>query len=148
MTTIDLWFPLAEVLEIAEHAVAAPGHRQSITQYCDDQPGTAALVWAKDDGTYLLSSGLPRQVSGDPESQGGSRVAFAEGWGQGTGPELGATPVGGDDFAEFLPLLEPDEHGTTLIDMIRAHEGTRWMVITTGADQFSIWFASRRRRSH
>ncbi|MBB5916781.1 hypothetical protein BJY24_005693 [Nocardia transvalensis] len=136
MSSIDLWFRASEVLEIAEHAMAATKHRPSLIAEHADRP---ALVWVKDDGTYLTSSGLPRQLTEPPSPDGWAKVAFAVGWGRGTGPRLGDTPVGGDDFAEHLVLTEPTFGDTTLIDAIRdsaASDG--WLVITAEPGQFGI----------
>ena len=55
MESIDLFFRFPEVVKIAEHAVAARQHVQSVTQYYNDEPAEAALMWVKDDGTYLMS---------------------------------------------------------------------------------------------
>lgn len=143
MASIDLWFRATEVCELAEHALAAPDHRRSLTQIDNGEPATPALVWAKDDGTYLTSNGLPRQREDPHQSDGWARCAFAHGWGRGTGPLIGETPVGGDDFAEFIDLTEPLPDGGTLIADIRtcaAADG--WMIITAMPGQFAIGFST------
>ncbi|MBF6331884.1 hypothetical protein [Nocardia transvalensis] len=141
--SIDLWFPLSEVGEIAEHALAADEHSPSISQYDNGDPGGPALVWAKDDGTYVLSNGLPRQLADPADPDGWSKVAFAEGWGRGTGSEIGATPVGGDDFSEHLDLDEPVTGGGTLIDMIRDYtDRDGWMIITVMPGSFAVSFTT------
>ncbi|WP_157121722.1 hypothetical protein [Nocardia miyunensis] len=56
MGSIDLFFPLSEVLEIAEHAVAAREYSPSLAQLDDGMPGVASLVWAKQNSTYLRSN--------------------------------------------------------------------------------------------
>ncbi|MBF6173604.1 hypothetical protein [Nocardia blacklockiae] len=136
MASIDLWFRAPEVLEITEHAMAALQHRPSLV---DPHAQTPSLVWVKDDGTYLTSSGLPRQLADPPNPDGWAKVAFAIGWGQGTGPELGDTPVGGDDFAEYIDLTEPMPGGTTLFDAIRECAAINgWLVVTARPGQFDI----------
>lgn len=52
-----LFFPLADVVAAAEHAVASPAHRLA---YGDTSP-YPALWWVKDDGTYLMSNGIPAE---------------------------------------------------------------------------------------
>lgn len=145
MESIDLFFRLPEVVKIAEHAVAARQHVQSVTQYYNDEPAEASLMWVKDDGTYLMSNGSPRQLADPDEPEGASLVTFAIGWGPRTGPEIGRTPVGGDDFAEHIELAKPVSGTDTLLDLIRyhaAHGG--WLIITVNPQTYEIRFAPAR----
>ncbi|MET7772043.1 hypothetical protein [Nocardia sp. NPDC005366] len=134
MTSAHLWFPRADVLELAEHAMAAPEHRRDP----DDEfsTGLPSLLWVKDDGIYLLSSGLPgqpRTTTDHPDSK--MHVVYAHSHGYGThwhhGPPLG------DDFVENLPLTEPlGEDATPFIDLLRDDTDTAasWLVITVHPD--------------
>ncbi|WP_327116638.1 DUF3085 domain-containing protein [Nocardia sp. NBC_01730] len=135
MDSIDLWFRLSEVRPIAEHAVAATEHAPSLSQHLDNEPSQPSLMWVKDDGTYLMSNGSPLQLA-DPENPtGGARVAYALDWGQGTGPDIGVTPVGSDDFAEHLPLHETVLPGRTLIELIRSYDvQAGWLIITANPE--------------
>ncbi|MEU2258450.1 hypothetical protein ABZ540_35390 [Nocardia xishanensis] len=136
---IDLWFPLPEVLVVAEHAVAAPEHSQSLPEQLEGTPAQPSLVWVKDDGTYLLSNGYPRQPADPEDPEGPIKVVYAHGWGSGTGPRIASTAVGGDDFAEYLPLHQPLTHHTTLIDAIRnLADPQAWMVITVESDTYHL----------
>ncbi|WP_067665652.1 DUF3085 domain-containing protein [Nocardia miyunensis] len=142
MESIALWFRLSEVGVIAEHAAAATQHSPSITQYYNEEPGVASLVWVKDDGTYLMSNGIPRQLADPDQPESRSLVAYAQGWGPGTGPAIGDTPVGGDDFAEHVELAEPVSGGGTLLDLIRHHgRAGGWMIITANPQKYEISFA-------
>lgn len=118
MGKFELFFPLRQVSVIAEHAMAATEH--SWPDFDSDKPDPIppALVWAKDQGTYLLSNGVPRLLA-DPDKPGGSsQVVYAAGYEQYF--DFSYTAVGGDDFTEYISLTE-DHDGTTLIDMIRHH---------------------------
>ncbi|WP_194838769.1 DUF3085 domain-containing protein [Nocardia sp. XZ_19_369] len=139
MTSIELWFRLAEVGPIAEHAMTAPEHT-SCPFVPDDAPARPCLIWVKDDGTYLLSNGRPRQLADPTQPEGMAQVAYAQGWGPGTGPEIGGTPVGGDDFAEYIDLTEDlgDDQLSNLIHKYALLDG--WMVFTVRPGQFDISF--------
>lgn len=127
-----LYFPLADVLTLAEHAAAAPEHAPSYAQIEQGQPGTPSLVWVKDDGTYLMTSGIPGllRLPDRPES---NIVVYAEGWGPGTGRELSRIDaIAGDDFMEHLDLAQPLGEYPSLLAAIRAtaQAGWKWLVIT------------------
>lgn len=136
--SIDLWFPLQEVTAVAEHAMAAPQH--SRCPFAGDEVPTApSLIWTKNDGTYLWSNGQPRQHR-DPEDPASDPLSVhALGWGPGTGPAIGWTPVGGDDFHEYIDLTEQYSGGPTLIGLIRDHAaGGGWLIITAMPGRFEI----------
>ncbi|VFA96347.1 DUF3085 domain-containing protein [Nocardia cyriacigeorgica] len=142
--SIELWFPISEVRELAEHAMTATRHQPSFTQADAGRPAAPSLKWVKDDGTYLLSNGRPRLIADPERPDGPSKACYARGWGPGTGPDLASTAVGGDDFVEHLPLDEPVwiDTRTTLIDMIRGVDpATGWMIITAKTSAFDITFA-------
>ncbi|WP_157117675.1 hypothetical protein [Nocardia vaccinii] len=142
MASIDLFFPLSEVLEIAEHAAGAREHSPSLAQHEEGVPGVASLVWAKHNSIYVRSNGLPRQLADPRVVDGPARVVYAVGWGPGTGPALGRTPVGGDDFAEYIELGEPFPDGGSLIELIRDYaQGDGWLVITAMPGQYAVSFA-------
>ncbi|MEV0297153.1 hypothetical protein [Nocardia sp. NPDC050710] len=80
--------------------------------------------------------GIPRQP--DPQRDGHALVSYALGW-RDSHTGLGATPVGGDDFSEYLDLAEPEESGETLINLIRefaAHQG--WLILTVETDTYTV----------
>ncbi|MFI1919298.1 hypothetical protein [Nocardia sp. NPDC020380] len=140
MSSIQLWFPLTEVVVLADHAMAAPEHTSS-PYGPDDAPAAPALVWVKDDGTYLMSNGRPRQLADPSNPTGSSRVVYAHGWGSGTGPMIGDSPVGGDDFAEYITLTEQFNPTNRIIDLIRKYAPRDgWMVLTVKPGQFEISF--------
>ncbi|MFD4434201.1 hypothetical protein [Nocardia sp. NPDC058497] len=114
----ELWFPLRQVSVIAEHAMAAPEH--SWPEWDDDKPDPIppALVWAKDQGTYLSSNGIPRLPADPAEPEGSSHAVYAVGYDSHF--DFSDTAVGGDDFAEYISLTA-DHGGTPLIEMIRHH---------------------------
>ncbi|MEV0027832.1 hypothetical protein [Nocardia sp. NPDC050793] len=135
---IDLWFPLSQVRVVAEHALAAPEHSQSLVEQFEGTPAQPSLVWVKDDGTYLLSNGCPRQPADPEHPEGPITVVYAHRWGPGTGGRIVSTAVGGDDFAEYLPLHQTVTRGTTLIDAIRSADPEAWMVITVEPDTYRL----------
>ncbi|AFU02802.1 hypothetical protein [Nocardia brasiliensis] len=156
MDSIDLWFRVSEVRPIAEHAVASTEHAQSLSQQLDNEPAQPSLMWAKDDGCYLMSNGEPQQLTDPDNPASGMKSAYAAGWGSGTRALLGQTLVGSNDFEEHLPLHEKLGGGATLIERIRAYEeADGWLVITVTTDSNQISFSSHppaknslQRRSH
>ncbi|MEV7931293.1 DUF3085 domain-containing protein [Kitasatospora sp. NPDC088779] len=131
-----LRFPLADILPLAEHAAAAPDHRTS--PYSD--ASGACLIWVKDDGTYIMSNGLPHL----PGKNIHHHVVHADGWGPGTEDELSDTPVGGHDFAEYFPLNEPlsSDATTTMLERLRAAvtDGLRWLELEVSKDSVSLTY--------
>ncbi|MFJ1757591.1 hypothetical protein [Kitasatospora sp. NPDC088134] len=132
MDKIELRFPLPAVLALAEHAAAATAH-----EGYSSLPPVPALIWARMDGTFLMSSGRPRAEAPD---------VYAEGWGPGTGSRLALTPVGGSDFGQTIPLDHPieltDGRTLSLLDWLREHhragDPDRRFVVTVTADRFDF----------
>ncbi|WP_051030276.1 MULTISPECIES: DUF3085 domain-containing protein [Nocardia] len=137
MIKAPLWFRRTDVLELAEHAIAAPEHRQA---YGDESPvGTPSLIWVKDDGIYLLSNGLPNQPRTDTDPPTNKmHVVYAHGHGPGTHWDHGA-PLG-DDFVEYLTLTEPDgDDSTSLLGLLRnPDDPAKWLVLTAQPDTVTI----------
>ncbi|MGN2634986.1 hypothetical protein ACTD5D_02085 [Nocardia takedensis] len=136
MTGAKLWFPRTDVLDLAEHAMAAAEH--SLPPFDNTGVGSPSLIWVKDDGIYLASNGLPRQARTEadhPDSK--MHVVYAHGHGYGAhwhhGPPLG------DDFVEYLPLTESlGEDGAAFIDTLRGPDTAAWLVITVYPNTFSV----------
>ncbi|MFF2397420.1 DUF3085 domain-containing protein [Nocardia sp. NPDC058114] len=128
MGKFELWFPLRQVSVIAEHAMATTEH--SWPAFADDQPDPVppALVWKKDQGTYLLSNGTPRQLADPAEPEGATQVVYAAGYEDHF--DFSPTAVGGDDFAEYISLTKAHD-GITLIEMIRYHTARGGLLILT-----------------
>ncbi|MFC4376356.1 DUF3085 domain-containing protein [Nocardia halotolerans] len=137
----ELWFPLSQVSTIAEHAMAATEH--SWPTWDDDKPDPVppALVWAKDQGTYLLSNGVPRLLADPAKPDGSSQVVYAVGYDSYF--NFTDTAVGGDDFAEHISLTE-EHDGITLIELIRHHAARGAILILTviPGGTYSIDFSS------
>lgn len=142
MPSIDLWFPLGGVIDLARHAAAASSHR---APYGAD--AVAALIWAHDDGTYLSSSGMPIQPR--PDGIPGRKIVRPAGWTDpATWHHISDTPVGGDDFLEQLRLDEPFTADMTLYDAILSAPGAglRHFIITVTASHvhapgtMAFWF--------
>ncbi|MEV3965206.1 hypothetical protein AB0M34_30715 [Nocardia sp. NPDC050193] len=105
----------------------------------DDIPTAPSLIWTKNDGTYLWSNGRPRQQRDPADPDSDPLTVHAVGWGPGTGPEIGSTPVGGDDFHENIDLTETYPGGHTLIGMIRDYtDDEGWQIITAMPGRFEI----------
>ncbi len=114
--TTDLYFDLPAALRLAEHAATAPEHAPSYSETTDGVTCPGALVFVKDHGVYLMSSGRP----GPRHDHGGHHVAFAHGWTPDSRRNPRSTHLGGDDFAEHLHLNEPrNQQGDTLLDALR-----------------------------
>ncbi len=114
-----LRFTLTEVLELADHAMAAPAHTDPV----DDEPAGPALLLVADDGVYLLSNGHPQvpPASGQPATSG-VRAVFADGLRAGTDWLDQVHALGGaDDLPVALPLQEPTAR--PLIDQLPAGVG-------------------------
>ncbi|NKX91594.1 MULTISPECIES: DUF3085 domain-containing protein [Nocardia] len=129
-SSFELWFPLRQVLPIAEHAMAAGEH--SWPEWDTDKPDPVppALVWAKDEGTYLLSNGRPRLLADPTRPDGSSKVVYAVGYDNRSRFDFSGTAVGGDDFVEYIDLTESFD-GVTLIELIRHHAAHRGILILT-----------------
>lgn len=101
-----LTFSATDVLRIVAHARAAPDHRAPLIDYSTETgevygPAVPAVMFVKDSGIYLMSSGLPRDL-GEGES---SFVVYAKGFDPRTNDDChedSSYAVGGDDFGEFL----------------------------------------------
>lgn len=138
-----LRFPLAEVLELAEHAITAPTHGDPVA---DETTGPALLLVA-DDGVYLLSSGEPQLPPGpDQPATSGVRAVYADGLRPGTPWTALARALGSDDdLLTAIPLREPADN--PLIDQLRhasGHHDTLTLTIT--GDEALI--TSSRTRAH
>ena len=78
-----LAFPLAEVLDLAAHAINAPSHATPVY----DEPSGPALLLVALDGVYLLSNGLPQYDAAPGQAQAfGIRAVYADKLGPGTPP--------------------------------------------------------------
>ncbi|MFG3621276.1 hypothetical protein [Nocardia sp. NPDC047654] len=137
MPSVTLWFPLSKVIDLAEHAMAAPGHTRS--PFDDPGPAVPSLIWVKDQGIHLMSNGIPRQPGEPGSPEGMARVVYALGHGPKTHWDHGA-PLG-DDFAEYLDLTE-DFDGHTLIDLVRTYAARNgWFAITVSPSSFEMMFS-------
>lgn len=129
-----LQFPLADVIELVAHALSCTEHIESYSQREAGEPGTPALEWVKDDGTYLMSNGVPCLEGRDGEI---NRVVYAEGWGSGTRHAVSRTEVGGDDFVEAIEVSEE-----LLLRLRQARTaGLGWFYVRTSKDRFTIGLA-------
>ena len=111
----ELRFPLNQVSTIAEHAMAATEHSWPTWDDNKPNPIPPALAWAKDQGTYLLSNGVPRLLADPAKPDGSSQVVYALGYDSYF--NFTDTAVGGDDFAEYISLTDKQD-GVTLIELI------------------------------
>lgn len=99
-----LIFDAAVVRRIVEHSLAAPKQRPKA--YTEDEAVAApSVLLVHDHGIYLMSNGTPGDVINPETSQ--HFIAHAEGCNPATDGEWWDTSrdlVGGDDFAETLPI--------------------------------------------
>ncbi|MEV0269825.1 hypothetical protein AB0H43_13690 [Hamadaea sp. NPDC050747] len=144
---ITLKFALTDVLTLAEHAAAAPEHAATLDPDLAAQPSRPRLMWFKDDGTYLMSSGIPGLLTdpGDPES---NVVVYAHGYGPGSRQDLGhIEEIGGNDFIEDFPLDAPFGTHPTFLDALRKAGalGYQWLTLDLpDSRQVAIGMASDR----
>ena len=98
---ITLVFPLARVLLVAEHALAAKSHAWSVL---DSRPPRPALVLVAEVGAALQSNGLATW----PGVDDGLTVAYAEEYRtQHAGLSIADEIGHGDAIRIVLPLLDP-----------------------------------------
>jgi hypothetical protein len=145
---IQLRFTLRDVLAVAEHAIAAPAHKASFADTVDSTTPTPeptpALWFVGDDGLYLMSNGLP----GRPHPDGGDRlhVVYADGYCTAMSKHAIAGEIGGDDFCEPLPLLDPGPDGVTLHARLTGGvaAGLNLLVIELDTTAMQLYFADAR----
>jgi hypothetical protein len=105
MSTL-LWFDLAAVLRLAEHAHAAPEKVPSLTELVEGRACPGALAWVADSRVYLMSGGQPALLR-DPEDPTSNVVVHAHEWAPGSDRHArAATDLGADDFVEHLHLTD------------------------------------------
>jgi hypothetical protein len=102
---IRLSFPLADVLNVAEHAIAAPGHKPSFRNRLDRTTPKAALWFAAAEGRYLMSNELPAQPH--PTDSNRVLVVYAAHHRTSAANHAVADEIGGDDVCKVRPLLDP-----------------------------------------
>jgi hypothetical protein len=103
---ITLVFPLAGVLLLAEHAVAATTHEASMQDVLDSTRPRPALWLVADLGVFLMSNGLDTPPGGN--DAGGLLVVYADGYRTKADWLAISGQVGrGDDIRIVLPLLQP-----------------------------------------
>jgi hypothetical protein len=128
-----IYFPLGETVGLVDSCLAAAAHTDSFVDTEDGRRTGPALMWAKDDGTYLLTNEkrpegeLPVIVRGRAGGPDGPVL-------DGTQWDLTRDICGGDDFAEYLQLLP------ALGDALReaAAAGHGWLVLRVKGDAFEI----------
>lgn len=100
-------FKTADIRRCVKHALSSAkwemGYEEGKT------PPAPALLFVHDQGVYVMSNGLPRDVKDRADKESGSYVAYADG----CNPAIGTFAewygrsrelVGGDDFVEVLKL--------------------------------------------
>jgi hypothetical protein len=102
---ITLVFPLAGVLLLAEHAVAATSHEPSMRDVLDGTSPAPGLWLVGGPGVFLMSNGLDTPPGGN--DAGGLLVVYAEHYRTRADWTAVAVATGrGDDIRIVLPLLE------------------------------------------
>jgi hypothetical protein len=97
-----LTFKNKDIVRCVEHACKASDHSRG---FGDTSPPRPSLILVKDDGIYIMSNGKPNDIVdwGDGDR---SFVAYAKGYEADRAGvwDLCRNAVGGDDFAEYIPL--------------------------------------------
>lgn len=119
-----LRFPLSTLKPILEWAKHNPPANYPYTK----DPAPSGLLFVKDAGIYLMANTDPRQMRGDDL---GAVACFADGYGPDADYEAVRLAAGGDDFAEFLPLIE-------VLRVINAAPNDKWFVIGFDPDSDSF----------
>ncbi len=109
---IRLLFALAEIARLAEHAIAATGHKPSFRDTLDGTTPKPALWFVGDEGLYLMSNGLPHLPN--PANSDWPLVSYADGYRTSVDKHAVDHIIGGDDFCEVLPVLDPQPDGRVL----------------------------------
>lgn len=143
MTSIRLWWLLTQVLPLAEHAMAAPGHHLTGAQVCAGAATQPALVWTRDAaGDWLSSNGTPIWY----DAGGNHHQVTALTWGHPATGTLGS-PGQPDPAAGFLPLTHHDHtqarsHWPPLIEILRrgTRAGAHWFTLDTTAANAADWY--------
>jgi hypothetical protein len=140
---IELRFPLRDVLALADHAIAAPGHEPSYSNTLDGTTPTAALWLVGDEGLYLMSNGLPDQ---HPTENNRLHPVYADGYRTSSSKHAIADEIGGDDFVQPLPLLESQPGEATLYAQLAAAvaDGFGLFVIDLDKTSMQLTFAESR----
>jgi Protein of unknown function (DUF3085) len=109
-------FAAADVRRVVEHALSAKRWQERVIGYDTNwepvtEPGEPSVIFVHDEGVYLCSNGLPRDIVSGDDGKGGGRsfVAYAHGCNPHTDVYWYDTPralVGGDDFGETLPWAQ------------------------------------------
>lgn len=99
----NLVFATEDVKPLVAHARASKQWHKTYEEV--EGPAKPALWLVKDEGIYLMSNGNPRQMADGTESL----VAYAQGFDPRVGDrmdvyEAAREAVGGDDFADALPI--------------------------------------------
>lgn len=135
MSGKKLYFPLAEVAALTEATRAATEHTDSWMDSEDGRTTGPALMWVKDDGTYLMSNvvraegEMPTVIFGRAYSPDGPLVGSGA-W------DLAREMCGGDDFAEYLTVGAGDNMGDLILSAHR--DGLRWFVLEVERESISI----------
>lgn len=121
-----LIFDTEAVRELAQHALAAPNHREHHGEAIGPH-----LLLVKDQGVYLMSGGIPH-LAGERNA---NKVVYAEGFdpfalNPGEVYDRARAALGGDDFAEALPR--------EVLELIVEMPGPK-VVIDMTEDSFEVW---------
>jgi hypothetical protein len=156
----DLLFALDDVARLLDHATNADSHRLSFEEVADwaeangrdpfgltdvDRaavPAAPALIWVKDQGSYLMSSGQPHDTNPGPvyaRLDDGTVLGPADGNPASPLPEgiwdLTRDICGGDDFSEKIGVDFFADH------VAKAQAaGAHWFAITPDGDAYTISF--------
>lgn len=134
MSKGTIYFRLADVAALAAELDAVDPLLGTTDSWLDAEEGRTtgpALMWVKDDGTYLMTNVKRAE---------GQRPTVVHGAASPDGPKLDGSQwdltrsiCGGDDFAEYLPLAD---FGPMILG---AHaDGLRWLVLEVMGDSFGV----------
>lgn len=137
-----LRFHAAEVKRVVEHSLAAREQGKVLVDYADRagiptaryrHVQSPAVLLVHDQGVYLMSNGLPRDLIQGTQETGSNFVAYAVGCHPDTDDawwETSRQLVGGDDFSETI------EAAREILDLI--NDGYADIVFTVTARRISF----------
>ncbi len=121
-----MWFRLADVLPLAEHALAGFTHRRTGIEARIDVPHGPALIWTGSPVMDLLvSNGVPTWH----RDNGSLHAAEAYTW-HDTSGTYGTAQIDGYDTA-YLPLTTSDGSTSSVMDVLRGcrFSGCSWVTV-------------------
>jgi hypothetical protein len=137
-------FKTSEITRCVAHALAAPNWEMGYFE--GTRKPEPALLFVHDQGVYVMSNGVPRDVKDPTDPKSGSYVAYADGCDPAVGPfddwyGHSRDLVGGDDFVE---VFEVDPSWLTAC----AEFSEMHVTVSAGGIEVAFEKPKRRKKAH